>query len=209
METAPAEPSAAFETWAGIQVTAGSRRVPVLGQIRSETTALTLAEVARDGDALLFVDRPCAIAVQSSHNVALVFEPSGVAGMPPVAFRFAKNAEGRYVAGPWVGGWGHLDVDNDAVAGIHVRVDAGICDGTLDVASRTESVATGDLDAQGLHGAIDITLTRDIVAASNPCLRLVDRHTVEGVAGSFLWVPVPAGSTCASLAAGPWPARLP
>lgn len=198
-----------FETWAGIQVTQGSRRVPVLGTLRSETTALTLAEVARDGDALLFVDRPCSIAVKSSHNVTLEFDPKGVAGMPPVTFRFVKNAEGRYVAGPWVGAWGHVDVDHDDVAGIHVRVDAGICAGYLDVASRTESTAVGDLDAQGLHGEIDVSIARDIIAASNPCLGLVDRHSVEQVAGTFLWVPVAAGSTCESLAGAPWPARLP
>ena len=209
VETASIAPSAAFETWAGIQVTEGSRRVPVLGQIRSKTTALTVAEVARDGDSLLFVDRPCAIAVESSHNVALVFDPIGVAGMPPVTYRFIRNAEGRYIAGPWVGAWGHLDVDNDGVAGIHVRVDAGICAGYLDVASRTESAAVGDLDAQGLRGTIDVSIARDIVATSNPCLALADRHTSEAVGGWFALVPVAPGSTCASLAAGPWPATVP
>ena len=203
------ETVAQFETWAGIQVTSGTRRVPVLGQIRSETTALTLAVVARDGDALLFVDRPCALTVASSHRVTLTFDPIGVAGMPPVTVRFVKGADGRYAAGPWVGSWGNVDVDNDGVAGIHVRVDAGICAGFLDVASRTESTAKGDLDSLGLHGSIDIAIARDIVAASNPCLALVDRHTIEAVQGSFLWVPVPAGSTCSSLAAAPWPARLP
>lgn len=206
IETPPAGP---FETWAGIQVTQGSRRVPVLGALRSETTALTLAEVARDGDALLFVDRPCSIAVKSSHNVTLEFDPKGVAGMPPVTFRFVKDDAGRYVAGPWVGAWGHVDVDNDGVAGIHVRVDAGICAGYIDVASRTESTAIGDLDTQGLHGTIDVSIARDIVGASNPCLGLVDRHTVEQATGRFLWVPVATGSTCESLASGPWPARLP
>ncbi len=208
-ETVETAPSGAFETWAGIQVTEGSRRVPVLGTIRSQTTALTIAEVARDGDALLLVDRPCSIAVRSSHNVTLEFDPKGVAGMPPVTFRFVKNADGRYVAGPWVGAWGRLDVDHDGVAGIHVRVDAGICGGYLDVASRTESTAVGDLDANGLHGSLDVSIARDIVAASNACLAMADRHSVEAVGGSFLWVPVAAGSTCESLASGPWPAQLP
>lgn len=196
----------AGELWAGQQITDAVRKVPVLGPIHTRTTVTTLATVVHDADgARVFIDRPCRITIDNDHGVKLHFDPAAVRSMPPVTFKFLPTETG-FSAGPWHGGWGTADVDSDGNDGIAVRVEAPMCGGTLHIASNTESRATAVTSNAGLTGEIRVTIQREIVKASNPCLGLVDRHQTENVSGNFAWVPVPAGSTCESLETAGWPA---
>lgn len=200
-------PAAGRQVWAGQIATEGVRKVPVIGPIRSRTVVNSLAVVVVDEGGVLLVDQPCAIAIRSWGGVSLSFDAHGVRGMPPVAFRFAKDGEQGIAAGPWPGGWGRLDVDGDSVDGIHVRVDAPLCSGYLDVASSSISEARGAFEpgGKGISGDIGIEVSRDIVAASNSCLGMVDRHSVESVRGRFAWAPVADDATCDSLKGASWP----
>lgn len=196
-----AEPTA---LWAGRQVTSGVREVPVLGEITTTTTIYTLARVFETEATLLLVDRPCRIEVVSDRGVQLEFDPTSVQRMPPATTRFERT-EGGWDASAWPAGPGSDDLDRDGVAGMSVRVRAPICGGSLAVGTRTESRARGTSSAGGLTGEVDVRVVRDVYAASNPCLGLVTRHQEEEVAGVFVFVPVPADTTCETMDAVGWP----
>ncbi len=205
----PMEPVAEEVWWAGEQVTDGVRRVPILGDVTSRTRVKMLARATRQADgSWVVIEKPCTIDIETSGGVTLGFDPAWVTKIPAATFRYAPSADG-WTAEPWIAGWGADDLDGNGVPGMSVTVDAPICDGSLDIVSRALTRATITPEGEAFGGAVSIEIDRTIAGASNPCLRLVPKHTIETVTGSFRFVRLPAAATCDSLGSEAWPATVP
>jgi hypothetical protein len=193
--------------WAGHQVTVTARKVPLLGTIETRQDVFMVADVVRDGDTLSLVEQPCQITLRSGSKVEVLFARAAVQNIPPARIRYAFT--GSVWSGSWTGGWGERDVDGDGKAGFGVGVDAPVCDGTMQIATLTATSGTARSAGGGLDGNVRIALERNILSTDSACLSLVPKHTEEVVSGSFVYRPVPAGATCASLLADGWPVRMP
>jgi hypothetical protein len=201
------EPAAGGGRWAGHQVTITARKVPLLGTIETRQDVLMIADVVRDGDTLSLTEQPCQITLRSGTKVEVRFDRGAVQNIPPARIRYTFG--GSVWSGSWTGGWGQRDVDGDGKAGFGVGVDAPVCDGTMQIATLTATSGSAREVGGGLDGNVRIALTRDILSTDSACLSLVPKHTEEVVSGSFVYRPVPAGATCASLLAEGWPVRMP
>jgi hypothetical protein len=195
--------------WVGEQVTDGVRKVPILGDVTSRTTIRTVARAAKQPDgSFVVVEKVCTIDVRTSGGVTLGFDPTFVANVPAATFRYVPGAEGWSVE-PWRAGWGDEDVDGNGVAGISVTVDAPICDGSLDIATRSLLRAAVAPDGEAFGGTVAVDIDRTVLGGSNACLRLVPRRTSETVTGTFRFVPAGQPVTCEALDPAAWPVRAP
>jgi hypothetical protein len=192
-----AEPVVAPQVWAGHQRTVGTRKVPLLGEIRTVTDVYTIATVEDRGGEITLVETPCTIAIQSGAGVKLAIDPKAVQNIPPPTIHFADQG-GALVADTWNGGWGVGDVDKDGSPGFRVAVHAPVCSGSLDIGSDTESNATARRDAGGIYGNVSSTIHRRVLDWSNACLGLVAKEQREPVSGSFRYTPADATATCST-----------
>lgn len=197
----------ADERWAGHQVTIARRTVPLLGTIETRQDSLILADVHREGDTVVVVERPCTIEVKSGRAVSIAFDPAGVRRIPATTMRY--EPDGGALAATWQGGWHEQDVDRDGAPGFEIKVDASVCSGRMSVSTGTEGQGTATEVGGGLDGRVRITLDRRILETSNLCLGLAPKHTEETVEGWFRYRPVDAGATCESLQRQGWPVHAP
>ena len=208
---APAPPAqkdlGAEELWAGHQATVGARRVPILGTLVTRSDTFLLARIRRDGDEVHLEQKLCKLDIAPFAGVRVSLLAEGVPKMPPTDITFRKKGL-KWEAVPWSTSWNYEDVDGDGKPGATVRVEAPICGGTVYVGSNSQAIARGIDMAGAISGELKVSIDQRILETSGGCLGLVAKDTKEQVAGTFAYVPVPAGSTCDSLlAAKAWPAH--
>jgi hypothetical protein len=209
---AAAEPPAladvepAEEWWAGHQVTVGSRKIPLIGELQTRSDAFLLARVVRDGDALVLEQKSCRLDIAEVAGVQVAFRENGESA--PMQIRFRREGD-RYVAEPWLTAWADEDVDRDGNPGATVTVDAPICDGLLYVGGRSLTRARGEEADGTLRGEVLVDVAQKIYGTSGACLSMMAKDSEDKVRGTFAYARVPEGSTCASLLAGTWPVRAP
>lgn len=190
--------------WAGHQIVTGEQQAPVLGAIRTRTESFLLASAKRTATGWAIEQRACRVEIADVAG-ASVKMARPVELLP--AARFTLEAKGAGLEAGWFALWGREDVDGDGRPGATVIVDAPLCGGTLEVASRTGSFATARPDGEGLTGTIRVRVEQWILGTDGACLGLVAKDTDERMAGTFAYAPVADGASCASLAAAPWPVR--
>jgi hypothetical protein len=210
-------------TWAQMLVTTTSSRVPVLGEVRSTTSALLLMHVVQDGHELAITRQVCAIDVNTGATVVRTEVPAAFVRAIPVSrerARLMETASGHTVAG-WrfselVGLRGvsasesmpesdderYVDADHDGNPGVTVRV-RGLVNGEVYVAQRgvTEFRPT-TVTPNAIDGEVDWTAEQVVLGASNRLLRNENPNTAPapGYAGNYFRTErVAESSTCSSL----------
>ena len=113
------------------------------------------------------------------------------------------------MSGVWTVGWGEEDIDADGHPGLSIYVDAPLCGGVLYVASTVHnravaSVGNSARPGESLTGLVETDIEQRILGASNGCLRVVARDSVDRMRGVMSYVRVPDGTTCDTVGAG-WP----
>ncbi|HEY0840640.1 MAG TPA: hypothetical protein VGD74_10680 [Vulgatibacter sp.] len=212
--TAAAEPeteaagdaTAGAETWAGHQATVGARRVPILGTLVTRSDTYILATIRRDGDEVHLEQRLCKLDIAPFAGVKVSLLAEGVSKMPPTSIVFRKRGV-KWEAEPWTTSWNYEDVDGDGKPGATVTVQAPICGGTVFIGSNSQAMARGVEAGGAISGELKVSVEQRILETSGGCLALVAKDTKEQVTGTFAYVPVPAGSTCATLLGSKWPAH--
>lgn len=191
------------EVWAGHQITYGSRKVPFRGRVQTRTDTYVLARVNRDGDKLVLRQKACSIDFKPVGGVKVRMDSSQ---LPSDTFRFKARPSGSFAGFSKVA-WGEEDIDRDGNPGMTVVVDSKVCSGSLYVSndSKTQAFAEFDGSGAGFHGKARVSIKQTVLGAKGVCLRVVAKDTDEQVRGPFSYVPVPAGSTCRSLARKEWP----
>lgn len=205
--TSPGE-GEAEELWAGHQVLLGARKIPILGELQTRTESFQLAAVERQDGAIRLKQRTCRMENAPVAGVRVNFLPEGVPKMPPSIIPYTRR-DGAWVGGPWVTEWGEEDVDRDGKPGATVQVEAPICGGTLYVGGFSRATTRATEREGGLEGEMRALVGHRILDTSGGCLKLAARDAEEKVSGTFAYRPVPAGSTCESLLAEPWPVKAP
>ncbi|MCA9671047.1 MAG: hypothetical protein KC503_35865 [Myxococcales bacterium] len=195
--------------WVGHQFVEGRRVVPILGPLRTRTDTYVIARVRRRGGRIELEQRTCRVDFAKVAGGKVRLSDRGVAALPSARITFRPHQSRLLYAAPWRVGWGSEDIDRDGKPGMTIRVDAPLCGGTLQVASRTTSVARGQRRGELFVGQVAVTVRQRILGASGRCLRLVARDSKDSMIGHFAYRRVPAGTTCSDLARRPWPVRAP
>lgn len=200
-------PGAGTDLWAGHQVVWGKRKIPVLGERETRTETFVLARVHRDGDDLVLAQGACRVIVGDVAGVRTRIAAASARRLPVVRFRLEGGAAGTDWRGRWRSGWDARDWDGDGRPGLSVEVDAPLCGGSVYVATESESRAEATPYDAAIRGRITVTVHQRVLGASNVCLELAGSDTEEEQRGVFAYRPVPADSTCDSLAEAGWPVR--
>jgi hypothetical protein len=188
--------AAPAEVWIGHQETVGTRRIPLIGTVKSVTHVYTVARVEDRGTEIVMTETPCKIDIKGAAGVRLEYDPAAVTSIPGPTIHFTGSDEALVAA--WPGGWGDQDVDQDGKAGLEVAVIAPICSGNLDIASETWTTASARRVGDELVGDVTQQIHRRILHASNPCLGLVSKEQKEAVPGTFRYRKAPEGTTCST-----------
>lgn len=203
----PPPPGAGTDLWAGHQVVWGKRKIPVLGERETRTETFVLARVRRLGSDIELAQGACRVVVKDVAGVRTRIAAAAVRRLPVVWFRLEGNAVGDGWRGRWRSGWDARDWDGDGRPGLRVEVGAPLCGGSVYVATESESRAEAEPYGAAVRGRVSVTVYQRVLGASNVCLELAGRDTEEEQRGVFAYQPVPADSTCDSLAEAGWPVR--
>lgn len=187
------------ETWAGHQVTLGSRVVPLMGRLETRTDTFVLGRVERRGDRLVVVERPCRVSFREIAGVALELSESAIRALPPVEVTFTRGPGREWRAGPWTSGWDGADHDGDRHPGITIDVRAPLCGGALHVASTAETLARGVMVEGALEGELRVRLEQRVLGTEGLCLSALAGDEQSRLRGSFRYRPVPADTRCEDL----------
>jgi hypothetical protein len=187
------------ETWAGHQVTLGSRVVPLMGRLETRTDTFVLGRVARHGDRLVVVERPCRVSFREVAGVALELSESAIRALPPVEVTFTRGPGREWRAGPWTSGWDGADHDGDRHPGITIDVRAPLCGGKLHVASTAETRARGVMVEGALEGELRVRIEQRVLGTEGLCLSALAGDERSRLRGSFRYRPVPADTRCGDL----------
>lgn len=191
------------ELWAGHQIVLGAREIPVLGKLSTRTDNFVLAEVRRVGDEVVLVQRACDVRFREVAGVAVSMPPAALEKLPAVEFRLPAGITPR-LSEPWIAGWDAKDADGDGKPGATVTVSAALCGGELYTASHSKNRARSWSQKGAVAGELRVEVEQKVLGTSGGCLGAVASDTKERLEGTFAYVPVPGGSTCASLRAS-WP----
>ena len=191
--------------WAGRVQLRGQRKYPFVGtvDIRSDTFVLATVRTI-DGERQL-EQRVCDVDIAKAAGGEVTFKPSAYPAMPLASLRFIPQQDGSYHAPPWRSGWGSADLDHDGQPGIAVQVSVPLCGGTLHMSSYVDSEATARPYRGGLLGTIHSRLNQQTLAADGICLSIVSKDHIDSQTGTFVYLPVPANSTCATVPRSAWP----
>ncbi len=192
--------------WAGYQEVTGEREVPILGTVTTRNRTWFLARWDRDGDGYVLRQRTCGVRFDRVMGVGVKLPDRLLARLPVQTARFVPRGDGTWF-GEWESGWGGEDLDADGRPGVTIEVDAPMCGGRIQVASRTVSRAQLRADGEVLEGGVVVDVTQDVLGASNACLRSASDDTREQHRGWMRLVPVPPDSTCGRWRTDEWPAR--
>ncbi|HJX65072.1 MAG TPA: hypothetical protein VJ860_14105 [Polyangia bacterium] len=206
-ETPSVEASPA-EVWAGHHIVRGKRHVPLHGDVPIETENFLLAKVQRRDNHIELRQHFCRLEPKPIKGVTVAPSPTSVARMPASTVTIDVAADGGVKVGPWDVAWGREDIDGDGKPGATFTVSGTFCSGDVYVASQSHyTVERAQLDERGLSGELKVAQKQQILGASGLCLRAMAGDSTESQKGTFAYRPVPAGSTCQSLAGKPWPVR--
>lgn len=189
-------------SWAGHQVSYGSREIPFRGEVTTRVDSLVLARVKFDGNRMILVQDACAVRFAEVGGVQVHMDATA---LPPTRMRFDLQPDGETFTAKSLVSWGEEDVDGDGNPGMTVEVDAPVCAGDLYVSNRSRTRAEGWFDAEHFRGNAKVKVEQEVLGAKGRCLGVVARNTAEVVSGPFAYVNVPRGTTCASLIRDGWP----
>jgi hypothetical protein len=128
--------------------------------------------------------------------------------MPVSTVTIDAAADGQAKIRSWDVDWGREDMDGDGKPGATLTVSGTFCSGDVYVSSQSHYVAEqAHLDGHGLSGELTVAQRQQILGASGLCLRAMAGDSNETQKGTFAYRPVPAGTTCQSLAGKPWPVQ--
>lgn len=196
------EPS---ELWAGRMAVFGERKLPFIGAVEFRNDNYVLAEVVREENgAIRLSQRVCRVAFEKVAGAQASMDPTAPRNMPVAHPQFVPVEEG-YEAAPWTSGWDASDHDGDGYPGIAVRVSATLCGGTMHFASDARSSARAVARADGgLQGLAAIRVSQNVQKVQGACLALVTKDVTQDLVGHFVYVPVPADSTCDTVPESAW-----
>jgi hypothetical protein len=203
----PAAPPT-VEVWAGHQILRGSRHVPLHGEVPVQTESSFIAKVQRKGHHIEIRQRFCRVEPQPVKGVTIAMSPTCIARMPSSILSIDLAADGSATIAPWTVAWGQEDIDGDGNPGATFTVGGTFCSGDVYVASESHYTATrAQFEGQLLSGEVKVEQKQQILGAKGLCLRTMAGDSAESQRGTFAYRPVPAGTTCQSLASKPWPVK--
>jgi hypothetical protein len=206
-ETPPVEASPA-EVWAGHHILRGMRHVPLHRDVLDEAENFVLAKVQRRGDRIQLRQHFCRIENKPVKGVTVAFSATAVSRMPVSTVTIDAAPDGEVKIASWDVDWGHEDMDGDGKPGATLTVSGTFCSGDVYVSSQSHyTVERAHLDGHGLSGELKVEQRQKILGASGLCLRAMAGDSSETQKGTFAYRPVPAGTTCQSLAGKPWPVQ--
>jgi hypothetical protein len=204
----PSVESSPAEVWAGHHIVRGKRHVPLHGDVPIETENFLLAKVQRRGNHIELRQHFCRLEPKPIKGVSVAPSAASVAHMSATTTAIDVAADGGVKVGPWDVAWGREDMDGDGKPGATFTISGTFCSGDVYVASQSHyTVERAQLDERGLSGELRVAQKQQILGASGLCLRAMAGDSTESQKGTFAYRPVPAGSTCQSLAGKPWPVR--
>jgi hypothetical protein len=204
----PSIDASPIEIWAGHQILRGMRHVPLHSDVLDETENYVIAKVERRGGHIELRQHFCRVESKPVKGVTVALSATGVARMPATPVVADVAADGGVRVGAWDVAWGHEDMDGDGKPGATFTVSGTFCSGDLYVASQSHyTVERAQLDEHGLSGELKVEQKQQILGASGLCLRAMAGDSTESQHGTFAYRPVPAGTTCQSLAGKPWPVK--
>jgi len=109
------------------------------------------------------------------------------------------------LTGAWAAGFDAFDWDGDGAPGLSVGVAAPLCSGSVAVTSETTTRARASEEGDMLTGEVTVEVRQHVLAATARCLLFGGRDTRDEQRGDFVYVRVPAGTTCDDLAPDLWP----
>jgi hypothetical protein len=205
---APSSEAPSVEVWAGHQILHGKRHVPLHGDVPIETQNFLLAKVQRKGSHIEMRQHFCRVEPQPVKNVVVALSPAGVARMPAATVAIDVAEDGSAKIASWDVAWASEDMDGDGKPGATFTVSGTFCSGDIYVASQSHyTVERAQLDEHGLSGELKVEQKQQILGASGLCLRAMAGDSNESQRGTFAYRPVPAGTTCQSLAGKLWPVK--
>jgi hypothetical protein len=206
-ETPPVEASP-VELWAGHHILRGMRHVPFHSDVLDEAENFVLAKVQRRGDHIELRQHFCRIESKPVKGVTVAFLHAAVSRMPASTVIIDVAADGQVKIASWDVEWGREDLDGDAKPGATLTVSGTFCSGDVYVSSQSHySVERAHLDGNVLSGELKVEQKQQILGASGLCLRAMAGDSSEIQRGVLAYRPVPAGTTCQSLAGKPWPVK--
>jgi hypothetical protein len=206
-ETPPVEASP-VELWAGHHILRGMRHVPFHSDVLDEAENFVLAKVQRRGHHIELRQHFCRVESKPVKGVTVAFSHAAVSRMPASTVIIDGAADDQVKIAPWDVDWGREDMDGDGKPGATLTVSGTFCSGDVYVSSQAHySVERAHLDGNGLSGELKVEQKQQILGASGLCLRAMAGDSSESQRGTFAYRPVPAGTTCQSLAGKPWPVK--
>ncbi|MDF1565264.1 MAG: hypothetical protein P1V51_19665 [Deltaproteobacteria bacterium] len=205
----PKEPAPATEIvhyWAGHQVVWGKKKVSIVGDVSTRSDTFLVARAVERPDSLTIEQQPCRSIFQKTAGVKTSMRSKKPDFMPMATVEFVGLRGGWLQALPWIADWQKKDYDADGHPGVTIDVESFFCSGEMYITKRSESVARGRFDGDRFEGVLRTSVVQTLLGASASCLEWGVSDRVERLQGRFLFVPVPAGTTCKSLLERPWPA---
>jgi hypothetical protein len=204
----PSGEAAATEVWAGHQILRGMRHIPWHKDAPDETENYLVVKVRRKGGHIELRQQFCRVETKPVKGVTVALSPTGVARMPSSIVAIDVAADGEVKIAPWDVAWGDGDMDGDGNPGATFTVSGTFCSGDLYVASQSHyTVERARFDGNALSGEFKIEQKQQVLGAAGLCLRAMAGDSTELQKGTFAYRPVPAGTTCQSLAGKPWPVK--
>ncbi len=198
---APAD-GAVRETWAGHQVVRGSRKVPMLGTLKTRIDTYLVAEVVRDGGQVRIEQRACGLRFAKVAGVSVWLNADA---LPVTKIKLEPGEDGTLSGSSRVS-WDDEDLDRDGNPGMTVRVEAPLCSGRLFVANDTKTRMRSTTLRDGkLSGKVSVDIGQEILGAETRCLSAMAKNSEEKNRGRFTYVKVEDGATCNSLWKNGWP----
>lgn len=203
---APVPTPAAVTLWAGAQEVTGSRKIPVIGTVKTRNLSWFIAEKRATKDGFELVQRPCGVSFDSVMGVQVQIDPKAVQSVPPATLRFTNEPDGSFGARAATSGWDAADHDGDGKPGITVSVKAALCGGALQVASQTSTSARLRMVGAALEGVVKVQVKQEILGAEGLCLKKAAEDSDEALTGWVRLVPAEPTATCQTWTGARWPA---
>jgi hypothetical protein len=204
----PATPEPRIEVWAGHQVLAGKRKVPLYGDKDIHTEIYLVAEVHRSPGHIELIQKICRMDISPIKNVLASMKPETVQRMPKSRFSLDEKPDGSLTGPPWRSGWDDEDLDGDGHPGATVQISGSSCSGEIYVSNQSTSTLTsGHASDGGMTGQLSVRTQQRILGASGFCLKLVAGDSDEAQTGWFSYRRVRPDDSCRALSAKPWPVK--
>ncbi len=200
----PTTTAATPRVWAGHHVVFGKRKIPVRGTLRTRMDTFVLATMVEQDGHLEIVEQPCHVEIAPVAGISVTMDARHV---PPASMALKVDAGSHHWVGSAENGWQDQDIDGDGHPGMTVSIDAPICSGKLYVSQSARTVARLHRAGDHISGSTHVSVHQTILGAEGACLSALARDSREVVTGPRAYAPVPVGTTCEQLLAGPWPVK--